>query len=141
MNGARALTKRLVRCEAGASMIEFAVLAPVFFIFVFGLIESGRMLWLGQSINEVAYSTVRCMSTSSSCASNTTIKNYAVARAGSYRITLVAANVVPTANVTCDGNATNNKVAITYTVDSPVRELLPFLPETISTHACFPKLS
>lgn len=38
----------------GAAAIEFALVAPVFFIFVFGLIELGRMIMVQQSLTNAA---------------------------------------------------------------------------------------
>lgn len=132
---------RLARCQRGASALEFALLAPLFFAFLFGLIEVGRLLWVSQSINEIAFSTVRCMSTSSSCATTPTIQAYAVQRAASYSLTVVGANVVTASNVACDGNANSNRVTITYVVNSITGNLLPLLPSTLVAHSCFPKLS
>ncbi|MBO9574661.1 MAG: pilus assembly protein [Sphingobium sp.] len=134
-------TVRLLRCARGASTIEFALLAPVFLVFLFGLIEAGRLMWVTQSINEVAYSSARCMSTSSSCATTTAIQSYAVSRAATYQLTITAANVVTASNITCDGNAGSNKVTVTYAVRSAVRTMLPFIPASIVGYACFPKLS
>jgi len=36
------------RSRRGASVVEFAVVAPVFFLFVFGMIEFGRMVMVHQ---------------------------------------------------------------------------------------------
>lgn len=38
----------------GASLVEFAVVAPIFFIFVFGIIEFGRMVMVQQIITNAA---------------------------------------------------------------------------------------
>ena len=38
----------------GASAVEFAVVAPIFFLFVFGLVEFGRMVMVRQSVTNAA---------------------------------------------------------------------------------------
>lgn len=135
---------RLRGCLRGATAVEFALLAPVFFGFLFVIIEGGRLLWTKQTLNEVAFSAVRCMSVSSTCASEEAIQTYAVGRAARYRIAVTSANVVPTAaasGVTCDGNANSNKVTISVPFNSPVRKLIPRMPTSVTSHACFAKLS
>jgi len=138
----RALIARLRRCTRGGTVLEFALLAPIFFGFLFVIIEGGRLLWTKQTLNEVAFSAVRCMSVSSTtCGTNSAVQSYAVSRATRYRIAVTSTNVVPTANVTCDGNASQNKVTITVAFNSPARKLLPRMPTSIVSHACFARLS
>ena len=40
--------------RTGAAVVEFAIVAPVFFLFVFGIIEFGRMLMVQQTITHAA---------------------------------------------------------------------------------------
>jgi Flp pilus assembly protein TadG len=42
------------RRRSGAAVVEFAVVAPVFFLFVFGLIEYGRMVMVQQILTNAA---------------------------------------------------------------------------------------
>ncbi len=44
------LLRRFMRASDGAAVIEFAIVVPVFLMFVFGIIEGGRMLWIRNSI-------------------------------------------------------------------------------------------
>jgi hypothetical protein len=44
--------KRTTR--SGAATVEFAIVAPIFFLLVFGLIEMGRMMMLQQSLTNAA---------------------------------------------------------------------------------------
>jgi hypothetical protein len=45
---------RAVRLRSGATVVEFAIVAPVLFLFLFGLIEWGRMVMVQQSLTNAA---------------------------------------------------------------------------------------
>jgi Flp pilus assembly protein TadG len=135
------LLRALRRCNAGATAIEFAVLAPVFFMMLFGIIEFSRMAWIHQTIGDVAYATARCMSVGSTCATSAQQKTYAINRAKGFGITIVAANVTPANNTTCKGYASSNSVRVQIAFTSPAKGLIPGLPSQLSSTACFPVLS
>ena len=48
------LLRRQSRSRSGASAVEFAVVAPVFFLVVLGIIEFGRMVMVQQVITNAA---------------------------------------------------------------------------------------
>lgn len=129
--------RALARSRAGVAMIEFALLAPVMLAMLFGLIEGGRMYWIKQTLNEVAYATARCMSVNTTCET----KSYAADRARAYAVLVEEEHVVPTGNTVCKGVADSNQVAITHQFNSPMKGFLPFLPDEISATACFPVLA
>lgn len=131
----------LAKCRAGAALIEFALLAPVALAMLFSLIEGGRIYWIKQTLNEVAYATARCMSVGSACDTADEQKSYAVGRAAAYTIRVDASDVAVTGPTTCRGIAGSNQVSVTHRLASPVTGLLPFLPDDISATACFPVLS
>ncbi len=137
---ARHAAAMLARCRRGVTAVEFALVAPVFMMLLFGLIEGGRMLWLKQTLNEVAFSTARCMSVGTDCPTLAQQRAYAVTRAAGYGVTITAADITITANTSCDGNANANRISITERFNSPVLGLLPMLPSTVAAHACFPTL-
>lgn len=134
------MRKSIFRCDRGASAIEFALLAPVFFMMLFGLVEFSRYAWTRQTLDEVAYSTARCMSVQSTCSSLATRQAHAVQRAAGYGVTIVAANVTPTSNTSCKGYSASNSVRITKVFNSPVQGFLPGLGDNIVSTACFPVL-
>ncbi|WP_342249310.1 TadE/TadG family type IV pilus assembly protein [Sphingomonas sp. OTU376] len=132
--------RRLLRATRGASAVEFALLAPVFLTLLFGIIEGSRMLWLRQTLGEVAFSTVRCMSVSSTCATLQQQQSYALTRASQYGVAITATNLAIKANITCEGNAASNQVSITAPFRSPIAGLISAIPAEITAKACFPKL-
>ena len=48
------LTRRALMPRRGAAAVEFALVAPVFFLVVFGLLESGRMMMLKHAFTDAA---------------------------------------------------------------------------------------
>ncbi len=48
------MRKRLLRRHTGQSMVEFAVLAPVFFLLLLGTIDLGRAVYIYNSISDAA---------------------------------------------------------------------------------------
>ena len=76
MNEPRA--ESLIAACGGTTAIEFALVAPIFMMFLFGTIEFGRLLWTEQALQETAIAGARCMAIaqgttqSSACASSGT---------------------------------------------------------------------
>ena len=132
---------RIRDCRRGGATVEFALLAPAFFMMLFGIIEGGRMIWTQQTIAEVAFSTVRCMSVDTACALPEDQRDHAIARALDYGLTVGAADVTPEPNATCTGLAAANAVTIRLAFDSPVAGLMPGLPASLTARACYPLLS
>jgi len=46
--------KRFARSESGASMVEFALIAPILFMFLFGIIDFGRALFQYNNLTNAA---------------------------------------------------------------------------------------
>jgi Flp pilus assembly protein TadG len=59
MTMARVRKRHLLACTAGASAVEFALLAPVLFFILIGVFELGRALWTLHSINHAVQETAR----------------------------------------------------------------------------------
>ena len=127
----------LARCRRGATVVEFALLAPMFLLLLFGIIEIARLAWTRQTLEETAFATARCMSVSSNCATTASQKSFAVQRAAAYRIAITAAAVTPSAATSCAGQTNSNLVTIATPFISGLRGLLP-LPQTLQVTACFP---
>ena len=133
--------RRLLHCAKGATMVEFALLAPVFFLALFGVIEGSRLVWTQQTMAEVAYATARCMSVSSQCADSSAQQGFAVDRAGAYGVAILAADVTPESGVNCNGFPNSSKVTLTSPFNSVLDGFVPAFPDTLSAESCFPVLS
>lgn len=133
------MARRLRSDQRGSALVEFAFVAPVLLFMLLGLIETGRLLWTRHSLDEVAYTTVRCMSVSSDCATEATRKGLAVDRAAALGLNVLGANVTPQENTTCKGLPSANRVTITMAYSSVLSGFVP-MPTSLSSEACFPRL-
>ncbi len=129
-----------LRCVAGSTTTELALLAPVILLFMIGTIEVSRLVWTKQTLDDVAYSTARCMAVSGSCATSGTQKSYAVARAAGYGITIANNTVTPAAAVNCRGFPNSSRITIIVPTGSVLRGFVPALPTSLRSEACFPQL-
>ncbi len=132
---------KLRQCNKGSTIVEFALVAPAFVMIIFGIIEASRVFWIKQTLDEVAYSTARCMSVSSTCDGTGAPQSYAIARARGYSISLTAPQVVSVNGTACKGTTGANSVTITKNIGSPMGGLIPQMPSTLRATACFPTLS
>jgi Flp pilus assembly protein TadG len=122
---------RIARDERGASALEFALIAPAFFLFIFGIIEFGLLFWTQIGLQHGAEMAARCASINANlCLTNnpSTITTYAMQQA--YGLTL------PVSTFTYSTAACGNQVSATY---SFAFVGLPNLgPLTITAQSCFP---
>src|SRR5262249_49389296 len=68
--------------EQGASAIEFALTAPIFFLMIFGIITIGLMLWTQLGLQHGSEMAARCATVNTTtCNNNTNIKSFASSNA------------------------------------------------------------
>ena len=131
---------RLLRDTRGNVMAEFALVMPVFLLFLFGAIEGCRMLWSQQVLETAAYETVRCMSVSSACDTTAEQQARVVAEAAKVGLTITASAATFTSNTSCRGHANSNKVTIRTGFSTVLRGFLP-MPTQIEATACYPVIT
>ena len=109
------------RDESGASALEFALTAPLFFLFIFGIIEFGLLFG-----TEMA---ARCASVNPTlCPGSSAITSYAAQQA--FGLTL------PAQTFTYTTLACGNQVSASYAFQFP--QILNLSPITLTAQACFP---
>lgn len=126
--------------KRGTAAIEFAIVLPVLFLFAFGLIDLGRMVWTRSTLDYAAQATARCtavqlstVDTNAICYSNdgkdfTRPEAYGQSQAyGLSGVTVVVSTP------SCGAQAT---VTANFTYFLP---LLSRLSGPISAAACYPK--
>jgi Flp pilus assembly protein TadG len=74
--------KRILFDQRGASAIEFAMVAPLFFALVFGVVEGGLLLWTQLGLQHGSQVAARCASLNpTACGTTSDIQNYAAQQA------------------------------------------------------------
>lgn len=137
--------RALAASTAGATAVEFAMIALALMLFTFGVIELGRMLWTWQVLQSTAIDTARCVAIGSSQCSNGA--TYAVSIASQRGVgTLTTSNVTVTSTSTtnCSGvsGITNfTTVNITFTYKPLLANFIPTPSGGLTAKACFPNNS
>lgn len=120
---------RLIRDESGTTALEFALTAPVFFLFIFGIIEIGLLLWTQIGIQHGAEMAARCASINSTlCPNPNAVTSYATQQ--SFGLTL------PSSTFTYSTPACGNQVNANYTFQFPA--IFGLSPLNLTAQACFP---
>lgn len=117
------------RDDQGTSALEFALTAPVFFLFLFGIIEFGLLFWTQIGLQHGTEMAARCATVNSTlCPSSNAITSYAAQEA--FGLSL------PTQTFTYSTPACGNQVSASYVFQFP--EVLNLSPVTLTARACFP---
>ncbi len=139
------MIRRLLRSQDGAGTVEFALLAPTFLMFLFLLLDGGRMMFAKQSLNELATATARCMATKqSSCDNASDTQSWAVARGlARSNLQLTTTNVTINTSATCGGVSNMIQATITMPWKKGAMNLLPqsVAPSSLTATACFPTIA
>jgi Flp pilus assembly protein TadG len=117
--------------QRGATALEFALLAPVFFALVFGIIALGMLFWTQVGLQHGAEMAARCASVNTAlCPNNSpsTITTYAAQQA--LGLTL------PASTFTYTTPACGNQVSASYTFQFP--SILNINSVTLTAQSCFP---
>jgi Flp pilus assembly protein TadG len=126
-----------IRDSRGGPAVEFALLLPFLTAMIYGVIETGRLMWTLNTLNYAVDSAARCRAVSSaSCNSDSNAASYAAAQA----MGLAPASAFTVASCTISG-VSGEKVSINYSFQSPVMELLPRgtnYSVTLVAQSCYP---
>jgi Flp pilus assembly protein TadG len=139
------IASRLLHDRSGASAVEFALVAPTFFMFLFLMLDGGRMMFAKQSLNEVATATARCAAIKApGCETIPNAQSWAVNR-GLTRdnLNILAADVNVTLGATCSSVSNMAKATVSVALKKGAMTLLPqsVVPSTLTSVACFPQAS
>ncbi|WP_271525912.1 TadE/TadG family type IV pilus assembly protein [Bradyrhizobium sp. CCBAU 53380] len=117
------------RDNRGASALEFALTAPVFFLFIFGIIEFGLLFWAQLGLQHGTEMAARCASVNPTlCSTSDAITSYAAQQAFGVGL--------PAQTFTYSRPACGNQVSASYAFQFP--EVLNLSPLTLTAQACFP---
>jgi Flp pilus assembly protein TadG len=119
------------RDNRGTTALEFALTAPVFFLFMFGIIEFGLLLWTQIGLQHGAEMAARCASVDSTLCPNSNpgaITSYAAQQAFGLAL--------PSQTFTYSTPACGNQVSASHAFQFPA--ILNLSPLTLTAQACFP---
>lgn len=114
-------------CRRGTATIEYAIILPVLLTFLFGIMDTGRLLWTYTTLYSATEAAARCAAINApSCTTVSATQNYAVAAAWGLDI---AASAFTVSNAAC-----GIQVVATY------QFAFVFLWSgiTLTTTACYP---
>lgn len=132
-----------LRCRAGSSAVEFAILALPISLLLFGAVEAGRAYWTSQAVKDVATSVARCIGVAHpECApagafDQTTSIAFASSAARGFGVALDPASIQIQENGECAGVGGFVIVTVTHRFSSPLE--LVFGDDIIMTgSSCYP---
>jgi Flp pilus assembly protein TadG len=126
------VANKIWRDERGATALEFAILAPVFFLIIFGIIAFGLLFWTQVGLQHGAEMAARCASVNTTLCPNgnpTAITNYAMQQA--IGLSLPASTFTYDSTQPC-----GNKVSASFAFVFP--DILNLSPLTLTAQACYP---
>jgi Flp pilus assembly protein TadG len=119
------------RDERGTSALEFAMTAPVFFLFLFGVIETGLLFWTQIGLQHGAEMAARCATVNSIlCPNNNPAAIASYATQQTFGLNLPATTFAYTSQL-C-----GNQVNANYSFQLP--HIFNMAPITLTAKACFP---
>ena len=127
------VANKIWRDERGATALEFAILAPVFFLLIFGIIAFGMLFWTQVGLQHGAEMAARCASINTTLCPNgnqSAVTNYAMQQA--LGLSLPAS----TFTYSTPPPPCGNQVSAIYTFVFP--DILNLSPLTLTALACFP---
>ncbi len=125
----------LARDRRGVAAVQFALIATPLLLFLFGIEETARVMWMQSAINMAVEDGARYSSVSGptgSCTAAGTVKTYAASRAWGMSL--------PSGDFTASTAACGCQVTASVPFTAIVSNLVPY-NITLTASACFPQWS
>jgi Flp pilus assembly protein TadG len=122
---------RIWRDQRGATALEFALLAPLFFLLIFGIIGIGMVFWTQVGLQHGVQMAARCASVNTVLCPNSdanAITAYATQQALGLSL--------PASTFAYSVPACGNQVSASYSFQFPT--ILNLNPLTLTAQSCFP---
>lgn len=115
----------------GASALEFGLIAPLFFAFIFGIVEIGLLLWTQAGMQHGAALAARCATVNTTlCPTSNPNMITAYASQQAFGLNL------PASTFAFAAPACGNQVTASYQFQFP--QILNLAPVTLTAASCFP---
>jgi Flp pilus assembly protein TadG len=123
------------RADAGAVLVEFAIVGPILIVLLFGIVAYGGYFWLSHAVQQVANDAARAaVGGLDSAERNSLAQSSLTSSIGSYAFLQAQA-----AHVSVAGDSTNLRVSIAYDASNApfwaMKGLLPMPNSTITRQA------
>jgi Flp pilus assembly protein TadG len=122
------LLRALAKSQSGNAVVELAFVAPSMLMFILGIMEVGRVLWLQSALDYSVVEAARCLSNSpTTCTSASATQSFAASEAGAG----FTASVFTVTSASC-----GNKVTASYAMTLNI----PYVnwATTLTSQACYP---
>jgi hypothetical protein len=124
----------LIADRRGAALAETAIVMPIFVLLIFGIIESGLLMFAQLSLDNAVGAAARCAAVNPNlCGTRALTETYALSQ---------TVGLPPVANFTAQNPPCNNgsaQVLASYNFTSPVGTLVPYIsPLTLTAAAQYP---
>ena len=137
--------RRFIRERSGASAVEFALVAPVFLLLLFGMIEFARLFWATHALHETAIATARCMGIpqiqceDGGAYSSENAIAFAKSKAAGWLIQLDPTAITLDRSASCNGLEGLSKARVEYQFTTVVPNLLTSLAggTQLKAEACY----
>jgi Flp pilus assembly protein TadG len=133
--GLRRFVRPLARDRGGATAVEFALIVTPLLLFLFGIEETARAMWIQSAINMAVEDGARYSSVSGptgNCTAAGTVQSYAASRAWGMSL--------PSGDFTATTAACGCQVTASVPFTPIVPNLVPY-NITLTASACFPQWS
>ena len=120
--------RTLARNQSGSSVIQMAFIAPAMLMFILGIMEIGRVMWLQNALDYSVVEAARCLSNSpATCSSASQAQSFAASESGA---------AFDSSVFTVTTSSCGNKVTASY----PVTLNIPYVDwsTTLTSQACYP---
>lgn len=117
-------------CRGGVA-VEFALIAPMLLLLLFGIVEFGRLVWTQAALHSAVEAAARCAAIDAiDCGSASAVQAYAVRQAAGLNL---ASSVFSLATPACGA-----EVTASYPFQFVVGQIFPYAI-TLTAQSCFPK--
>ena len=124
----RQLVRALVGNRSGHTAIEFAFIAPAMLMFIFGVAEVGRVLWLQNALDYSVVETARCLSNNpTTCGTASQAQSFAANEAGAGFLT---------SDFTVTAASCGNQVTASHQVPIEIPNM-NLSPINLTSQACY----
>lgn len=117
-------------CNEGTTAVEIAIILPVFFALLFGIIEGGLLFYTQSTLQFAVEAAARCAAVdANTCSSPSTIQAYAASQASGMSVS--------SSSFTVSSPSCGQQVSISYPFNSIVPGLIPWTI-TLNVQSCHP---